>query len=112
MSEVSRAKLRNIRITPRKARLVADLVRGKPVQTAIDILKVTNRRTAPVLIKIIKSAIANAKQSATVDVDSLVISDAQVQDGTTWKRFIPRAQGRATPIRKRTSHITIKLKEL
>ena len=111
MSDVSQAKLRNIRITPRKARLVVDLVRGKPVQAAIDVLKVTNRKAAPVLVKIIKSAIANAKQSSTVDVDSLVISDAQVQEGKTWKRFIPRAQGRATPIRKRTSHITIKLKE-
>ncbi len=112
MSDVSAAKLRNVRISPRKARIVIDMVRGKPVQTALDILKVTNRRTAPVLTKIIKSAVANATQSATVDIDSLVISEARVDEGTTWKRFLPRAQGRATPIRKRTSHITIKLKEL
>ena len=111
MSEASRAYLKNIRIAPRKARLVADMVRGKPVQDALDLLKVTNRRAAPILSKMINSAIANATDKATVDVDRLVVSECFVDEGTTLKRWLPRAQGRATPLRKRSSHITVKLAE-
>lgn len=105
------AKLRNYRVSPRKARLVVDLVRGKHVQTALDILKVTNKKTAPTLSKILSSALANVMSGSTVDVERLVISDAFVDEGPTMKRFIPRARGRASPIRKRMSHITIKLEE-
>jgi len=112
MSETSRAVLKNVRIAPRKARLVADMVRGKPVQFALDTLKLTNRRAAPLLSKMIHSAIANATDKATVDVDSLVVSEVFVDEGATLKRWLPRAQGRATPLLKRTSHITVKLKEL
>lgn len=105
------AKLRNYRVSPRKARLVVDLVRGRHVQTALDILKVTNKKTAPALSKMLNSALANATSSSTVDVDRLVISDAFVNEGPTMKRFIPRARGRASPIRKRMSHITVRLEE-
>jgi large subunit ribosomal protein L22 len=112
MSETSRAYLKNVRIAPRKARLVADMVRGKPVQFALDTLKLTNRKAAPMIAKMINSAIANATDKATVDVDSLIVSEVFVDEGATLKRWLPRAQGRATPLRKRTSHITLKLKEL
>jgi large subunit ribosomal protein L22 len=112
MSEASKAYLKNVRIAPRKARLVADMVRGKAVQTALDTLKLTNRKAAPIISKMISSAIANATDKSTVDVDRLVISELFVDEGTTLKRWLPRAQGRATPLRKRSSHITLKLKEL
>lgn len=111
-SEASSAVLRNIRIAPRKIRLVVDLVRGKPVQYALDLLKLTNKKAAPVVAKMIQSAVANAKDKATVDVDRLVVSEGFVNGGASFKRWLPRAQGRATPIQKRTSHITIKLKEI
>lgn len=112
MSEASRAVLKNVRITPRKARLVVDLVRGKKVQYALDLLKLTNKKAAPMIYKMIESAVANAKNKSTVDVDRLIVSEGFVDGGTTMKRWLPRAQGRATPIQKRTSHITIKLKEI
>ncbi|MDD9951632.1 MAG: 50S ribosomal protein L22 [Zetaproteobacteria bacterium] len=104
--------LRQTRIAPRKARLVVDLVRGRHVQDALDALKVTNKKAAPIVAKMIRSAMASAADAAIVDVDRLVISEVFVDEGPTMKRFLPRAQGRATPIRKRTSHITVRLKEL
>lgn len=112
MADGFKSYLKGARIAPRKARLVADLVRGSHVQDALDSLKFLNKKAAPVISKMIHSAVANAKSSATVDVDSLVVSEIFVDEGPTWKRFLPRAQGRATPIRKRTSHITVKLKEV
>ena len=111
MAETSKAVLRNFRMSPRKVRLVIDLVRGKRVQSALDTLRVMNRKAAPVVSKLIQSAVANATQKATVDVDRLVVSEVFVDEGATLKRWMPRAQGRATPIRKRTSHITLKLTE-
>ena len=104
--------LKSINISPRKARLVADLVRGKNVQEALDCLKHTNKRAAPVISKMIVSAMANATNQATVDVDSFVVSAICVDEGPTQKRFLPRAQGRATVIRKRSSHIAVELSEL
>ena len=112
MAEASRSVLRNLRIAPRKVRLVVDLVRGKPVQQALDILKLTNKKAAPVVFKMIQSAIANATDKSTVDVDRLIVSEGFVNGGTSMKRWLPRAQGRATGIQKRTSHVTIKLKEI
>lgn len=112
MSDTYKAYLKGIRITPRKTRLVVDLIRGMHVQDALDTLKFTNKRAAPVLHKMIRSAISNAQQVATVDVDNLIVGEVFVDAGPTLKRFLPRAQGRATPIRKRTSHITVKLVEL
>ncbi len=110
-TETSRSKLRAARIAPRKMRLVVDMVRGKPVQTALDILKLTNKKGAPIVSKLIHSAITNATSRSTVDVDRLYVAEVFVNEGPVLKRFIPRAQGRATPIRKRMSHITVKLSE-
>lgn len=102
-------RLKAVRISPRKARLVVDLVRGKGVQEALDILKFTNKKAAPIVAKLISSAIADAQGKATVDLDGMIVGKAYVDEGPTMKRFLPRAQGRATPIRKRSSHITVEL---
>jgi len=112
MAEASRAVLRNLRIAPRKVRLVVNLVKGKPVQYALDLLKVTNKRAAPVVAKMIESAVANASAKQSVDVDRLIVAEGFVNVGSSLKRWLPRAQGRATPLQKRTSHVTIKLKEI
>ena len=112
MADSYTAYLKNYRISPRKARLVVDLVRGKQVQDALDILKFTKKKAAPTLAKLISSAIANGTSKSMIDVDRLIVEEAYVDPGPMFKRFLPRAQGRATPIRKRTSHITIKLSEL
>ena len=112
MSEASRAVLKNVRITPRKARLVVNLVKGNPVQYALDLLKLTNKNAAPIVYKMIESAMANARDKSTVDVDRLIVSEGFVNGGPSMKRWLPRAQGRATPLQKRTPHITIKLQEI
>jgi large subunit ribosomal protein L22 len=112
MSEMYRSHLSGYRMSPRKVRLVVDLIRGKHVQEALDILRFTNKKMAPVLMKMVYSAVANAQQVATVDVDSLFIGEVFVDQGTTLKRFMPRAQGRAASIKKRSSHITLTLVEL
>jgi large subunit ribosomal protein L22 len=106
------AILRNVRISPRKLRLVADLVRGEQAQKALDILAVTNKKGARIFSKVLKSALANATDQATVDVDRLRIGEVKVDQGVALKRFIPRAQGRATPIKKRMSHVTLRLTEM
>ncbi len=112
MEQKYKAILRNTRISARKARLVVDMVRGKPVSVALDTLRLTNKKAAPLVQKLIQSAMANATSNATVDVDRLIVSEVFVDEGPTLKRYLPRAQGRATPIRKRSSHITVKLAEL
>jgi large subunit ribosomal protein L22 len=106
------AILKNVRITPRKMRLVADLVRGKQVQRAMDTLQLTNKKGARIMSKVLKSAISNASDKATIDVDRLQISEVTVDMGPALKRFMPRAQGRATNIKKRMSHITLRVKEV
>ena len=100
-----------VRISSRKVRLVADLVRGETVDSAINILQFTNKRAAPILIEMIESALSNIDNSAELswDTDDLVVSGAFVDEGPTLRRFKPRAQGRATRINKRTSHITLEL---
>ncbi len=112
MSDEIQARLFGTRIGPRKARLVADLVRGLRVQSALDLLKVTNKKASPIISKLITSAVANATQRSAVDVDRLVVSEIFVDGGIVLKRYLPRAQGRATPIKKRSSHITVRLKEI
>ena len=112
MARSYQAVLRNIRITPRKARLVTDLVRGKPVSVALDTLKATQKKAAPILSKLIQSALANATSTSTVDVDRLIVREVFVDEGQSLKRFLPRAQGRATQVKKRSSHITVKLAEI
>jgi large subunit ribosomal protein L22 len=110
MSIESEAKLRFFRMAPRKVRLVADLIRGKHVEEALTVLQFAEKGAAAPLAKLLKSAVANADQKKA-NVDKLWINDLQVQEGPMLKRYRPRAQGRATPIRKRSSHISIKLIE-
>ena len=106
------AKLRNIRITPQKARRVVNLIRGKQATEALGLLKYQPQAASEPIYKVVASAVANAKvkgesQGAVIDEDDLVISQAFVDEGVTLKRFRPRAQGRAFKINKRTSHITV-----
>ncbi len=103
------AKLRNVRLSSRKARLVVDMVRGKGIQEAMNILQVSPQKTAPILSKLLKSAVANAEQGGVSDVDQLFVKTVMVDQGPALKRFRPRAQGRASRIRKPTSHITVVL---
>lgn len=101
------AKAKYIRQSPYKVRLVLDLVRGLPVEDARDVLEFTNRRAAPTIRKVLESAVANAEHNLALDADELFVAEAFADEGPTLKRFRPRARGRATRIRKRTSHITI-----
>ena len=103
----ARAVSRHIRIAPRKVRLVVDLVRGKGVEEALSILEYVPKRAARVVAKTLRSVVANAQNTQRVDVDRLFVKRVFVDGGPTWKRFTPRAQGRATPIRKRTCHVTV-----
>ena len=105
------ASHRYARISPRKARYVMDLVRGKSVNEAVEILKSVPRRAAPMIKKVLESAIANADQQGVSNVNALVIHDARVDEGPMWKRFRPGPMGRAMRIRKRTSHINIIIAE-
>lgn len=108
----AKAVLRYTRISPRKARYVADLVRGKPAEEAINTLAFTTRKAAAIISKLLKSAIANAGQDESIDVDTLYVKKIVVDGGPMMKRFRPRAMGRANRIRKMTSHITIVLDEM
>jgi len=107
----ARAISRQLRIAPQKARLVVDLIRGKSVGEALMILDFVPKKAARMVTKTLKSVIANAENTQRVDVDRLYVSKATVDPGTTMKRFLPRAHGRATPLRKRSSHITIVVDE-
>jgi large subunit ribosomal protein L22 len=107
----AKAVAKTVRIAARKVRLVADLIRGKEVGEAIAILRLTPKAASPVVEKVLKSAIANAEHNYEMDINNLVISEAYVNEGPTLKRFRPRAQGRASAINKRTSHITIVVSE-
>ena len=103
----ARAVLRGVRISPRKARRVADTVRGERVAAALSRLQNLPQRAAPVVLKLLRSAVANAEQKEMGDPESLRIRRITVDPGPTLKRWVPRAMGRATPIRKRTSIITV-----
>jgi len=106
-----RAKARFMRISPQKIRLIMGQVRGKKVEEALNLLSFAPQRGARILKKLLGSAVANAQQNADMDVDSLYISKVYADEGPTLKRWRPRAQGRATRIRKRTSHLTVILDE-
>ncbi|MCX6478176.1 MAG: 50S ribosomal protein L22 [Micrococcales bacterium] len=106
------ARVRHIRVTPMKARRVVNLIRGKQASEAMAILKFAPQQASDPIFKLVQSAVANAKviadkQNLSIDEDDLFVSRAFVDEGTTLKRFMPRAQGRAFKILKRTSHITI-----
>ncbi|MZQ74868.1 MAG: 50S ribosomal protein L22 [Peptoclostridium sp.] len=100
-----------VRVSPRKAGQVAGLVRGKKVNEALAILKYTPQKPASILAKVIESAIANAENNHEMDKEKLYVAEIYANQGPTIKRFRPRAMGRATSIRKRTSHIGVVLKE-
>ena len=100
-----------MRISPRKVRLVADHIKGQPVETAINLLTFSPKKAGRVLLKVVNSAVANAEQNPNVDVDTLVVKSVAVDEGPSLKRWRARAQGRAYRIRKRTSHITVVLDE-
>ncbi len=107
----AKAVAKQVRIAPRKVRLVVDLIRGKQVGEAVAILRHTPKAASPVVEKVLNSAIANAEHNYEMNVNNLVISEAFVDEGVTLKRFRPRAMGRASKINKRASHITIVVSE-
>jgi len=107
----TKAVAKYIRISPQKARLVADVVRGMKADTAVTTLRFMPKKAAQIIRKVLESAVANADQRDSVDVDSLYVKEIMVDGGPMLKRFSPRAQGRATRILKRTSHITVVVDE-
>lgn len=110
MAEI-KAQLNYLRISPRKTRLVADLIRSKNVKEAENILVFTYKKAGEPFLKLLKSAIYNAKNNFNLKEDSLFIKELKVDKGPTLKRWMPRARGRAKKINKRTSHITLVLTE-
>ena len=107
----TKAIAKHIRISPTKVRLVADNIKGLPVEKAVNLLTFTPKKAGRILLKVVNSAVANAEQNANIDVDTLVVKAVAVNEGPTLKRWRPRAQGRAYRINKRTSHITVVLDE-
>jgi len=107
----AKAHAKFVRIAPRKAQLVADLIRGKQVGEAIAILRHTPKAASPIIEKLLNSAIANASHNYEMNVNNLVVSAVYANQGPTMKRFRPRAMGRASRINKRTSHITLVVSE-
>ena len=110
----AKAVVRSVRMSPRKVRIVANMIRGKDVDTALNILKLLPKKSARVIVKLVESAAANAEDKAKgkADVDSLVVRSIQVDNGPLIKRWMPRAMGRANRIQRRTSHITVVLHEV
>ena len=106
----ARAIAKNVRITPRKARLVIDLVRGKDVKVALGILANTNKAASEPVAKLIKSAAANAVNNFGMDEDSLYVAEIYANDGLRMKRYLPRAKGSASGLVKRNSHLTVVVK--
>jgi large subunit ribosomal protein L22 len=101
------ARARYVRVTPMKARRVVDLIRGLPAREALTVLQFAPQAASEPVFKVLASAVANAENNERLDPDTLLVSQAYVDEGPTMKRFRPRAQGRAYRIRKRTSHITV-----
>lgn len=107
----AKAVAKQVRIAPRKVKLVVDLIRGKAVGEAVSILKLTPKRASLIVEKLLNSAIANAEHNYEMEPDNLIVSKIYVDEGVTLKRFRPRAMGRASRINKRSSHITVVLSE-
>lgn len=107
----TQAVLRHARISPQKARLVADQVRGMPVEKALNLLKFSNKKAADMIKKVLDSAIANAEHNDGADIDELKVSTVFVDEGPTLKRIKTRAKGRADRIFKRSCHITVKVSD-
>jgi large subunit ribosomal protein L22 len=104
-----RASAKYVRVSPRKARLIADQVRGKHIDDARSLLQFSPRSAADDIAKVIESAAANAEANHELIGDEMIVSEIRVDEGPTLKRFRPRAMGRATPIHKRTCHISVAL---
>ena len=107
----ARAIAHDVRVTPRNARLVIDLVRGKDVNVALGILATVNKAASPIVAKVIKSAAANAINNFNMEEDRLYVAEIYANDGLRMKRFLPRAKGSASGLVKRTSHITVVVKQ-
>ena len=107
----TRATLKGVRVSPRKARLVARNVVGLEAAKALDVLQFTPQKAAFILRQVLYSAISNSANISSMDPDALMVKEVIVNEGPSWKRFLPRAQGRASQIKKRTSHITVILAE-
>ncbi|MDA0871558.1 MAG: 50S ribosomal protein L22 [Firmicutes bacterium] len=106
-----KAHAKTVRVTPRKARLVIDLIRGKNIKEAQAILMFTPRSASPIILKVLNSAIANAENNNNATVEKLYVKEAYVNEGVRLKRLLPRAKGRGDIIQKRTSHITVVVAE-
>lgn len=106
-----RATQRYVRISPQKVRMIVDAIKGKPAETAINALKFMPQKSAGIVEKIVRSAVANADQNTSIDVDDLIVSNLIVDQGPSMKRFKARARGRGARIIKRTAHITVVLAE-
>ncbi len=107
----TKATLKGVRLSPRKARIVARNVIGMPAEKAMDVLKFTPQKSAAIIRQVMYSAVSNAGNFGNMDPDNLYVKEIIINEGPSWKRFLPRAQGRATQIKKRTSHITVILAE-
>lgn len=105
----AKASVKNVGVTPRKARLVIDMVRGKDLEDARAILKAVNKAASPIVLKLVNSAAANAVNNLGLKEDGLYVKEIYADDGIILKRFRPRAKGSASPVLKRTSHITVVL---
>ncbi len=112
MNQAVTAKLSYLRMSPRKARLVVDLIRGRRVAKALEILTLSNKLAAKPIIKLLNSAIANAQHNFKLGTENLAVTTIMVDGGPMLKRWMPKAHGRATPIRERTSHISLILTEV
>ena len=108
----AKAIAKTVRIAPRKARLVADLIRGKKIGEAYAILRNTDKKASEIIEKVLMSAVANADHNLSLDVNTLFVKEAFVNEGRTLKRFRARAKGSASRINKRTSHITVVVAEV
>lgn len=106
------AQLKYARISPQKARLVVDQIRGKSVESALELLQFSPKKAAELIYKVVSSAVANAEHNKGMDIDDLVVSEVYVDEAPTLKRNRARAKGRGTRILKRNSHITVKVKEV
>jgi large subunit ribosomal protein L22 len=107
-----KANLNYYRVSPRKVRLVASLVKRLPAEDAIKQLTFSRKRASPAILKLLKSAVSNAKNNFHLEPSRLYIKEIRVDEGPVYKRYMPRARGRATIIRKRTSHIALVLDEI
>ena len=111
-THIAKASARNLRVPPRKARLVVDMIRGRSLDEAVECLEFCDKKTAAILKKLLLSAAANASDLHSIESEELFVKRAWVDEGRALKRFLPRAQGRATRLRRRSSHINVVLDEL